>query len=71
MSFQHVEDTEPVSKEFEGASIPDPYMGGSYRRRSGTTIALSTWRCSECRALAVTAKGLRPTGKCGKCGAPA
>lgn len=30
----------------------------------------SVWRCGGCRALAVTSQGERPSGKCGKCGAP-
>ncbi len=71
MSWHHVEDTESKAGSMYawqsewtfGVQVP-------VRRHSSTTIALSTWRCGSCRALAVTKKGVRPDCKCGKCGAP-
>ena len=38
-------------------------------RKTGQTVEKthSVWRCGNCRALAVTSQGERPSGDCGKC----
>lgn len=65
MSWHHVEDTEPVPGHFE--SRVERKDGAVSVETSTETMALSVWRCGSCRALAVTHKGHRPDGKCGKC----
>ncbi len=64
VSWGHVEDTESVDGHFKSVRQRD---GVKYVETSSGTIALSVWRCTHCRALAVTQRGEKPDGKCGKC----
>lgn len=62
MAWHHIEDVEPISGHFVGRSGSEPD-----KRISTETIALSIWRCGNCRALACGRKGVEPHGPCMKC----
>jgi len=69
MPYRHVEDTEPQKGNFE---VSRSYgWSGPSKSVSTETKAHSIYRCTHCRALAVTIKGdPPPSGPCGKCKAP-
>ena len=75
MSWSHVKDETTTAPQYEtkARTIIGPW--GSYQIKedstknpTGGTVEKthSIWRCTGCRALAVTSKGERP-GECGKC----
>jgi hypothetical protein len=65
VAWHHVEDTESVPAA--GATYWNGSKSSARKEAARATIALSIWRCGNCRALAVTHKGEQPSGKCGAC----
>jgi len=74
MAWHHVEDQETVAPKYELLPWRDRFGAarvhiGKKATGANVTVTHAIWRCGNCRALAVTEAGTRPTGNCGKCGA--